>query len=896
MIDNTNAIRTLRTLFPQSGYPTREEIQEKVDMLASFPMYQGIDKIQIIKEIEEVFGIRADDYAIIQDSDHYKSWLPEKKSQIQWDFWNRYSDYLRIEKNLAPDTLRRVDSLTDDILNRLFDPSVFSPIDKRGLVVGQVQSGKTSNYTGLICKAVDSGFKIIVILAGIHNNLRSQTQLRIDEGFLGFDTQTSRAFNNANKRLGVGRIKADLVAHSLTSSLDKGDFAKGAFNSLGINFNTNEPIILVVKKNTSVLKRLYEWLASNAILERDNNKIIDNKSLLLIDDEADHASINTSKDKITRINERIRSILRLFARSGYVGYTATPFANIFIPIEDDNLFPKDFIVNLPAPSNYIGPEKIFGLSSSNNDNVLPTVHRIDDFSSFAPEGHKKDDVLPSVVPPSLKLAIKSFILVCAIRRARNKKQEHNSMLIHVTRYTRWQHHVKELVEIELSYYQKGIDQNDPSVLEEIRQVFEVDTVDYQSYKTSTIEILDPKWENINASIKSHSWEEVLAHLHDAAAKIVVKTINGGSADALNYFDEPNGVSVIAVGGDKLSRGLTLEGLSVSYYLRASKMYDTLMQMGRWFGYRPGYVDLCRLFTSDEINEWYCHIALASDELRLEFDYMKDVAGTTPKDFALKIRTHPDILQITASNKMRKAVIMNFTFSSHLAQTYLLKKDKESIEDNLLISKDFIEQLGAPEMNDKSKILWRTNDCNQIISFLNSFKVHPNLVKASPQNIVNYIKMQNKEGELIEWVIAIPKIERSDVPPHSFLINGEKTPINLIKRKHQDHVKKDVYFVFRGNLLSPSHEFFDLDNPNPKLTGKQVRESNSLRPSTQALLLLYPLNPVGVTDETDLPIMGVAISFPKSNSGRFIEYATHEQLLDRFNFDEEIEDLDYDNED
>ncbi|HWC53983.1 MAG TPA: hypothetical protein VG676_10400, partial [Chitinophagaceae bacterium] len=246
----------------------------------------------------------------------------------------------------------------------------------------QVQSGKTSNYTGLICKAADAGYKLIIVLAGLHNNLRSQTQLRIDEGFLGFDTQHQRAFNQNNRWMGVGRIDTSMVAHSLTSSLDKGDFTAGAANALGINFNTNEPIIAVVKKNAGVLNRLLQWLSAQSVEMPDGRRVIRNKSLLLIDDEADNASINTrpENDGTTRINGLIRDILRLFDKSGYVGYTATPFANIFIPLAEDDLFPRDFIINLPAPSNYIGPEKVFGFQplgdDDESDTVLPIVRRV----------------------------------------------------------------------------------------------------------------------------------------------------------------------------------------------------------------------------------------------------------------------------------------------------------------------------------------------------------------------------------------------------------------------------------------------------------------------------------------------------------------------------------------
>ena len=275
-----NAIRTIRTLLPQNSTVTLNDIEEAVNK--ALLIYSNLDKDNLLREAQSVFNIRMDDFTVIESSERKRPWINDKKTTIHWGFWKRYRDYLQVEKNYSPDVLNKLDKLTDRILDGLFDPTLNVVIDKRGLVVGQVQSGKTSNYTGLLCKAADSGYKLIIVLAGIHNNLRSQTQLRIDEGFLGFDTQHQRAFNQNNLWIGVGRFDRTSIAHSLTSSLDKGDFSLGAANSLGINFNTNEPIIAVVKKNSKVLERLLQWLKAQSFELPDGRRVIQNKSLLLI--------------------------------------------------------------------------------------------------------------------------------------------------------------------------------------------------------------------------------------------------------------------------------------------------------------------------------------------------------------------------------------------------------------------------------------------------------------------------------------------------------------------------------------------------------------------------------------------------------------------------------------
>src|SRR5690606_30900160 len=376
----------------------------------------------LIRKVEELFTIRQDEFRVIEKADENNPWLNDKRALIDFTngFWGNYRQYLEEEKNFAPDVVNKLDRLTDRILDNLFNPTEKIKVNKKGLVVGQVQSGKTANYTGLICKAADAGFGLIIVMAGIHNNLRSQTQLRIDESFLGFDTQHTRAFNQQSIKIGVGKpgFGKTNVAHSLTSSIEKGDFTQGAANALGLNFDTKEPIIAVIKKNAHVLRRIYNWLVAQADENTELSRVIRNKALLLIDDEADNASINISNDpeKPAAINSLITSILRLFGKNAYVGYTATPFANIFIPLDDQNLFPRNFIINIPAPSNYIGPEKVFGFSPLEedevSDSVLPIVNRINDYSEFVPDRHKKDDQLPSTLPESLKRAIRCFIIIC----------------------------------------------------------------------------------------------------------------------------------------------------------------------------------------------------------------------------------------------------------------------------------------------------------------------------------------------------------------------------------------------------------------------------------------------------------------------------------------------------
>ena len=888
-----------------------DEINQAISDVTSIPMYAGLDKTELKKSLLAIYNVKVDTYQILEGRDARIPWLKEFKAerQSEWLFWTRYKRYLAEQKHFAPEVISQLDDLTDRILDKLFNPQRDDVIiNKKGLVVGQVQSGKTANYTGLICKAADAGFNLIIILAGIHNNLRSQTQTRIDEGFLGFDTQNTRAYDmNRTIRIGVGLIPGfdNAIANSYTTSTERGDFTKQAANTAGFNFNNPQPIILVIKKNVSVLKRLYSWLKSQS-----THDIIANKSLLLIDDEADNASINTSRDgdDPTAINKNICKIIKLFNRSAYVGYTATPFANIFIPLDKDDLFPKDFIINLPAPDNYIGPEKVFGTSANpdGNEDLLPIVFPVTDSDTFVPAGHRRDDPKPTIddIPESLKTAIKCFIITCAIRIARGQENKHNSMLIHVSRFQAWQNHLKIIIDRLFKYYKNEIEANDPTIMEEFRQIFEEDTPNYRSYCSITREIMNsPVLSRVDNRMRLHTWNEIKPLLYRAVQKIEVKSINGTSGDSLTYYEnEKNGISVIAIGGDKLSRGLTLEGLSVSYFLRASKMYDTLMQMGRWFGYRPGYVDLCRLFTSNELNEWYRHITLASDELREEFRYLAE-SGGTPENYALKVRTHPGQLQITSISKMRHTRNIQVSWAGRLVETYQLLQNSIAKRNNLAVTDSLLSELGTPD-RIKSDYLWTGVSSDIICDYLSRFQLPESLTKVNLDLICDYIRELNEVGELISWNIALmSKNVDKNTCVHTFS-NGVQVGC-FIRRQAKDAQNSKTYYIRKNHIVgNPTDEFIDLpanmlsdaldetrdrkfkageewkhDYPSPQLVRQEFRSKQT------PLLMIYPLNPAfsnvsGLTDTTtdtknDEPFIGFAIAFPHSDTNKAVSYVANQ---------------------
>jgi hypothetical protein len=892
--------------------PTRKIIQEKVKIAveSTRSSEQGraveVDEEKLVRELESLFNIWMGPGTVLENpKDGHIPWLADRNSEVNWDFWNRYVLYLEEDKGWAPATTRGLDQLTDSILERLENPLRSGAWDRRGMVVGQVQSGKTANYTGLICKAVDAGYKLIIVLAGMQDSLRSQTQLRLDEGFLGYDSQVHRASTQESSSIGVGQIPLGkrLIADSATNSANNGDFSKKVAGQFGVSAGAGNPLLFVVKKNTTVLKNLLHWaLRHGDKHEKSAKRIVRGVPLLVIDDEADNASINTNSPlfdengqvqeeyDVSAINGLIRRLLHSFEKSAYVGYTATPFANIFIysdptqknPEYGDDLFPSSFIINLPAPSNYIGPVQVFGLDTEPTIGreafeALPIIRPVDDQKEWMPDKHKKDHV-PGELPQSLKQALRAFILCCAARIVRGQENEHNSMLVHVARFTAVQSEVAKQVKDELTSLQKRLrygDSNAPGKLEEeFEKLWKDDFVPTTSSIISSIP--DPE-------LKSVSWEEVKPLLHRAASKIQVKKINGTAKDVLDYWEHKDkGLSVIAIGGDKLSRGLTLEGLSVSYYLRASKMYDTLMQMGRWFGYRPGYLDLCRLYTTDELIEWYEHITVASEELRQEFDYMAD-AGATPDEFGLKVRTHPQGLLITGVNKMKTGTVMQLSYTRSLSETTIFYKDEKKNQQNLEVTEELLRKLGSHTRQEKNNYIWEQVSPEKVIDFLSGYESHDNCRLANTSLLVKYIEAQLPADELILWTVVL--ISNNRAKNTWRFVDHE---VGLTLRKDTSPESSQEYRLSNSRLLSPNDEWLDLSletrdeilnltNQRRAEAGKPPSSSNtpdakivrSKRSPRNGLLLIYPLDPEGINSE--IPVIGFVMSFPDSKTAQMVEY-------------------------
>ena len=931
--DLRNAVNHALLILKSKPAPTDADVrgaaQLVVGLMGGMNITIGLD--DLIRHIEGSVNVHVGEASVLDNKwDDHQAWLPARRGSIKWSFWERYRWYLINEKGIFEDVVDRLHEVTDMILERLEDPQRPSPWDRRGMVVGDVQSGKTSNYTGLVCKAADAGYSAIIILAGMHNNLRSQTQERIDMGFLGFDTEKNLAYDNDSKRIGVGLLNQtqyqNLPVLALTSSKANGDFRKNVAEALGINQLGGTPAVFVIKKNKSVLEHLGNWL----------NDRTGDASVLIIDDEADNASVNTGtlpeqgedprERDPTTINRLIRMLMLKFKKRAYVGYTATPFANIFIHPDVDHstcgpdLFPSAFILNLHSPSNHVGPAEVFGLPEDRRSGLeeregLPIVKIVDanEALGFMPKGHRKD-FRPTELPPSLKRAIRSFVLSCALRGCRNQENEHQSMLIHVTRFVNVQNELRGLVRAEMQDLSSTLRMEGratEALMNELKGIWDDDYVPASA-------AIRTRWND--PLLTDVGWECVKGRLAAVTSRIQVETMNGEAGDVRHYKDARNGCYIIAIGGDKLSRGLTLEGLTVSYFLRSSHMYDTLMQMGRWFGYRPGYVDACRLFITNELKEWYQYIAAAMLELRQDFDYMS-VIGATPAEFGLRVRQHPAELEITAANKMRTGTEMQVSFADTLVETvYFLKKGPNA--QNLDAAGALFRRLGPPTTPEKRPDYFAWDATGEdVVSFFRAYRPprDPHNSRGSRIDLITeYVEAQMKVGELKSWKVVLTSRKsgvNSSSAGHDF---GDGLKVGLWERNNAPGTSPGHYRLIKDHLISPKDELIDIDkdaapgelsrwevaldftrqmwkkSTKKNKSEKEPEEPNgkgarNARDARTGLLLIYVIGEALENRQPGDPAyLAFAISFPASKSGKAVTYTVNNIYSDEFGIDYEPE--------
>lgn len=832
--------------------------------------------------------------------DGFKSWLDtERNETINWNYSERYFDHL-LKSGRSPKVVDETRRSSYSILGKMADPKSKSAIYNKGLVVGSVQSGKTGNFNAVINRAIDSGYVLIIVLSGIMEDLRSQTQKRIESDVIGegkIDSSETSGIKGVGKirRFGVAG-KSDVVQVKTLTSENK-DFGKTAEE---LDHTLNDKYVLVCKKNVSVLKNLIVWLHNS--LEKNKEK--HNIPLLIIDDEADNASLNNmgakGREYASKTNGHIRAILEMFHVKSYLGYTATPFANVLQdrnekperewPIsykfkgEDkekllkqvDNIFPDDFIELLDPPSNYVGAKQIFEtiapIYNNTEDNekiplVAPVVNDyIEEFPSriyedddgeirglelirsksewesrFGFGGYlgfstyseyrketwspRKENDFPKKLPESLKVAVKCYILALAIRESRKPKmvnsklnQIHNTMLIHTSRFTFWQNKTSELVKSYLNELITRINNDNPSSENSI--YFELEKLWYSNYGYAHIvehikDYLPKGYEDeFMSPLVFDSLKPILV---EAVKDIEVKAINSFTKESLEYpKNAPK--KYIAIGGNRLSRGFTLEGLTINYFIRVTNYSDALLQMGRWFGYRPGYLDCCKIFTTQDSLDKFNSTTKCIEELESEFIKMES-QDKTPKNFVLRVKKHPDTLKITRPSILKNATEVRWSFQDSLEMTTNIKVDPKSISDIWNVFKNNIAP-SFKKWNEKKDIVYYDTSGEEIIQLL---RKHPNNFEDS-EFLAKYIELTTSHGYLNSWRVGL-KISgsvESNLSISDLNLNSELgiTEVKFAKRsgpKSKNKYNNDVSKFLEEGIFKASGRSANIISSNEDMT-------------------------------------------------------------------------------
>jgi len=498
-----------------------------------------------------------------------------------------------------------------------------------------------------------------------------------------------------------------------------------------------------------------------------------------------------------------------------------------------DLFPKDFVIQLPRPKGYTGTDELFGVSAQGRD-VLRTVAEEDVKALRGARRRRKTEIVleqaADTLPNSLADAVISFCLAGGVRALRGLASKSHTMLVHVSQRTADQSRIADAIRYQLDLWREAGRQG---------QRLEV--------------IFGPVWEGMKLGIDASADDEVVLNAAiGVLQELVVLELNSVTGENLEYEEKP-GRHIVAVGGNRLSRGLTLEGLTVSYFLRTASMCDTLLQMARWYGFRRGYEDLIRIWTTDGIARWFSELALVEQSLRDSIISLAR-AGRRPDQMAIRLRAHSDLL-LTARNKSGTALSQQDSWSGEHPQTVLLPlSDPAKLQSNLALTDRLIKEL-APSAKCPGGTLTRDVPPETIAAFLRGYQIHEDIVVFRNDLLADWIIGRSIIGELTDWSVFLAS--PADGKPTS--LGGRE--IGLVRRKR-------VSSESIGILTDPAHEGVDLPHgPDAYKRDSGAYDAEAMRaarPSTQGLLLIYPLDPEYLGIPSSEPVIALALSLPQTS--------------------------------
>lgn len=802
--------------------------QDAIKMLSMFGVPPAL--IQQIRERHELEAIKVREQDTAQSVvlDNRPTWYTGPQSDDTC--WPTLAKQLR-KKDWTTESIDALDQSSTQVVSLLNHPKE-KRFSARGLVVGHVQSGKTTNFTAVMAKAADRNYKLFIVLAGVHNGLRRQTQLRLVQDLIK---------PNAASWMQLTVPEKDFVAPANAAAY----FAK----------SNKQHVLCVIKKNAAVLRRFREWL------DTASGYLVDCPALI-IDDEADQATVATKT-----INPLIRDIMDKLPRSAYVGYTATPFANLLIDPAAEDLYPKDFIVSLPKPEGHFGTEVLFGrdvLDGEDPEDVDDGYDMIreipdDEVDLVRPRTRAEREGFEPEIGDALRDAVHYFWLNTAARKVRGTGTRHATMLIHTSVNTAIHNSFRDPLEDFRAETESLLGSEDSALLDELRELWDTETIKVPASEFGRTPI---------------AFDELLDELARVVSDCEIILDNASSKVRLDYEGDP--VVAIAIGGNTLSRGLTLEGLSVSYFVRSVSAYDTLLQMGRWFGYRTGYEDLPRVWMTAELRDWFRHLATVESEIRRDIGvYM--VEDKTPTTFAVRIRTHPS-LRVTAAAKMKDIAKAAAAYGGQRIQTRYFDLDAETLLGNQSAAQQLIAEVIASHTDEEhtpteGRYLWRGVPFEDVIKFLEAYSFHAKSQDCDANLLTRYINQRVGKSALHKWNVAIVGKKPSGVAGATF---GFAPGIDVERVTRAKLKASDIVDI--KTLMSRRDAAVDLDTSKVEgeLTEAAIVRLRSEQAGKTGLLVLYAIDkdsePGERTAEMRLGlnapehVIGVGLVFPTPKDG------------------------------
>lgn len=767
--------------------------------------------------------------------------------------WQLYKRELK-DKGFAEESILEIERATIKILRRLSaDTSSIEPI--KGLVIGNVQSGKTANMAALMAMAADWGWNMFIVLSGTIENLRIQTQKRLLEDL---------------------NIEGCNLTWNCLEHLSKASPAGSRAQDLHFESSSRTRYFTVSLKNSSRLSKLIQWL------QKDRNKMKQMK-IIIIDDEADQAGINTAavdsneRKKINRLicslangqNEHSVSIEDKYRAMNYIGYTATPYANILNESSRESLYPRNFIATLSVSKEYFGPQQIFGIPDGAYQGIDIIRKVTSDDLDVVKSIHKGES---NEMPNSLADSICWFICSVAAMRTQGYKKP-ISMLVHTSQ--RVQHHseISSLIQAWINNADKR------EILDRCKRVwgsetnqFSLDEFKEQYPDYGLLEIVNdyPSFESIKDEIKQilaiqlkpiYLNEEGELVYHDGIHLCVDNSANNGITDEdeylrLVYPDKERmpdkAPAFLVIGGATLSRGLTLEGLVSTFFLRSVKQADTLMQMGRWFGYRRGYELYPRLWITENAKLQFEYLSILDQELREEIRMM-EVRGLRPSEYAARIRNSPRLqfIRITAKNRMQSAVDAEMDFSGSFNQTYLFDDDETILKENLDKGLKFIEGLGSPiakkECNSHSAnaAVWTNVSYKKVEDFLSGFHFCNRLsVFNDISPLLSWVRQCVEDNKLNNWNVVLAGKKNATPEDTWVLSNCSVSKVNRTRKKTDNELdgiinigvlRAPVDILADVDLEGQSQEVLDIFTHVEETRVKEIRMKAGLGCTPQLLI-------------------------------------------------------------